>query len=146
MYVHSHEPYRSNISAYPIPGKEIHMPKYIEKIEKLTLPVLAIKGTVAFPSVTLSFELSDDICIRAAEAAFATGSPVLVCAAKHLDDESLTPDSLFRVGTVSRIKQSVKTPEGNMRVITEGFSRATVTEFRSFADYIAADAIARHSP
>lgn len=119
------------------------MPKYIEKIEKITLPVLAIKGTVAFPSVTLSFELNDDICIRAAEAAFATGSPVLVCAVAHLDDEPLTPDSLFRVGTVSRIKQSVKTPEGNMRVITEGFSRATVTEFRSFADYISAEAIGK---
>ena len=50
------------------------MPKYIEKIEKITLPVLAIKGSVAFPSVTLSFELDDDVCIRAAEAAFAEDS------------------------------------------------------------------------
>lgn len=119
------------------------MPKYIEKIEKFTLPVLALKGTVAFPSVTLSFELTDDLCIRAAEAAFETGSPVLVCTVVKLEDERLTPSSFFRVGTVSRIKQSIKTPEGNMRVITEGYSRATVVEFRSFADYLSAEAIGK---
>lgn len=119
------------------------MPKYIEKIEKMTLPVIALKGTVAFPSVTLSFELSDDVCIRAAEAAFETGSLVLVCSVSKLDDEPLSAASLFRVGTVSRIKQSVKTPEGKMRVITEGYSRATVIEFRGFADYISAEVIGK---
>ncbi|MBQ9085931.1 MAG: endopeptidase La [Clostridia bacterium] len=109
----------------------------------MTLPVIALKGTVAFPSVTLSFELSDDVCIRAAEAAFETGSLVLVCSVSKLDDEPLSAASLFRVGTVSRIKQSVKTPEGKMRVITEGYSRATVIEFRGFADYISAEVIGK---
>ena len=119
------------------------MPKYIEKIEQLSLPVIALRGTVAFPGVTLSFELTDDACIRAAEAAFETDSMVLICTEKTLDEEALTPSALFRVGTVSRIKQSVKTPEGSMRVITEGYSRATVLDFRSFADYISADVICK---
>ncbi|MBQ9783112.1 MAG: endopeptidase La [Clostridia bacterium] len=119
------------------------MPRYIEKIEQHTLPVLALRGAVAFPSVALSFEITDEICIRAAEAAFETDSLVLICTVSAMEDEALTPDALFRVGTVSRIKQSVKTPEGNMRVITEGYSRATVSEFRTFADYISADVICK---
>ena len=119
------------------------MPRYIEKVEQYSLPVIALRGTVAFPSVTLSFELTDEVCIRAAEAAFETDSFILICAVSDLEAEQLTPDALFRVGTVSRIKQSVKTPEGNMRVITEGFSRATVTEFRTFADYITAEALCK---
>ncbi len=121
----------------------IFMPKYIEKIEKLSLPVIAIKGVVAFPSVSLSFEITDEICIRAAEAAFETDSCVLICTVADLDADTITPDTLFRVGTVSRIKQSVKTPEGNMRVITEGYSRATVTSFRVFADYLSAEVICK---
>ncbi len=119
------------------------MPRYIEKVEQYSLPVIALRGTVAFPSVTLSFELTDEVCIRAAEAAFETDSFVLICAVSDLDTEQLTPDALFRVGTVSRIKQSLKTPEGNMRVITEGYSRATVTEFRTFADYISAETLCK---
>ena len=89
------------------------MPKYIEKVEQYSLPVIALRGTVAFPSVTLSFELTDEVCIRAAEAAFETDSFVLICAVSSLDSEQLTPEALFRVGTVSRIKQSLKTPEGS---------------------------------
>ena len=119
------------------------MPRYTEKIEKYTLPVLFLRGAVAFPSVSLSFELEDELAINAAEAAFENDSPVLVCAQKELNGEKVTPASLFRVGTVSKIKQSIKTPEGGMRVITEGYSRATVTEFRSFANYLCAEVICK---
>jgi len=119
------------------------MPKYIEKIENLTLPVVGLRGIVAFPSVPLSFELSDEIVIHAAEAAFETDSFVLICALSEPDAAEITPDVLFRVGTVAKIKQSVKTSEGNMRMIVEGYSRATVTSFRTFADYITAEAICK---
>ena len=119
------------------------MPKYIEKVESLTLPVVALKGAVAFPSVSLSFELTDEICIRAAEAAFETDSFVLISTVVDLDCEKIAPSELYRVGTVSKIKQSLKTAEGTMRIITEGYSRATVSEFRTFADYISADVMCK---
>ena len=119
------------------------MAKYIEKVEQITLPVIALKGSVAFPGVTLSFELSDELCIHAAEAAFETDSPVLICSISDLSAEKITPAALFRVGAVCKIKQSVKTPEGNMRIITEGYSRAAVTEFHQFANYICAEAICK---
>ena len=71
------------------------MPKYIEKIEKYTLPVIAVRGSVAFPSVSLSFELCDESSVNAAAAAFENDSPVLICALKELDGESLTQDDFF---------------------------------------------------
>ncbi len=119
------------------------MAKYIEKIEQSTLPVIALRGAVAFPAVTLSFELSDEICIHAAEAAFETDSFVLICSVSDLSAEKLSPSVLYRVGTVSKIKQSVKTSDGNMRIVTEGYSRATVSEFHSFANYICADLVSK---
>ena len=121
------------------------MRKYIEKMEQLTLPVVALRGIVAFPGVTLSFEATDEICVNAAEAAFETDSMVLLCSTKTLipDTDDISPDVLCRVGTVAKIKQSVKTPEGNMRIIAEGYTRASVSEFRKFADYICADAISK---
>ena len=119
------------------------MPKYIEKIEPLTLPVIALRGAVAFPGASLTFEVSDEVSIRAADAAFETDSFVLICTVSDLEAEEITPAALYRVGTVSKIKQSVKTPEGDMRLITEGYSRASVTEFRTFADYISAEAICK---
>ena len=119
------------------------MAKYIEKAEVMTLPVIALKDAVAFPAVTLSFELSDEICIHAAEAAFDTDSFVVICTVSDRSSGKITPSSLYNVGTVSKIKQSIKTPEGNMRVVTEGFSRATVTDFHKFANYLCADLICK---
>ena len=119
------------------------MAKYIEKIEQSTLPVIALRGSVAFPGVTLSFELSDDLCIKAAEAAFENDSLVLICSVSDLSTDRISTSALYRVGTVAKIKQSVKTPEGNMRIITEGYSRATVSEFHRFANYICADIICK---
>ncbi len=121
------------------------MRRYIEKIEQLTLPVVAVSGIVAFPGVTLSFEASHELSIKAAEAAFETDSMVLLCSTKEIIDEAddISPDKLFKVGTVAKIKQSVKTPEGNMRIIAEGFSRASVKEFKAFAEYICAEAISK---
>ena len=120
------------------------MPKYIEKIEKYTLPIVAVRGTVAFPGVALSFELDDESGIKAAESAFETDQPILICSFRELSDVKASfPNNLFKVGTVSRIKQSVKTPEGNMRLITEGYARATITDLRKFADYHCADVICK---
>ena len=121
------------------------MRRYIEKIERYTLPVIALRGIVAFPGVTLSFEATDEICIKAAEAAFETDSMVLLCSTKTIatDNDEINPDVLFKVGTVAKIKQSVKTPEGSMRIIAEGYTRASISEFKGFADYMTADVISK---
>ena len=121
------------------------MRKYIEKAEKLTLPVVALRGIVAFPGVTLSFELTSEPSIKAAEAAFETDSMMLLCSKKNISDTEDDTDIslLYKVGTVAKIKQLLKTPEGNMRIIAEGFSRASVVEFKHFADYICCAAISK---
>ena len=119
------------------------MARFIEKIEEYTLPVIAVRGAVAFPGVTLSFEIEDEQCIAAAEAAFENNVPVLVCSIPDFLSSGMNPKSLAKVGTLSNIKQSVKTPEGNMRIITEGFARATVIEFEKFANYYCASVIGK---
>ena len=119
------------------------MAKYTEKVEQMSLPIIAIKDAVAFPSVTLSFEISDESFIHAAEAAFETDSFVVVCSVEESSSGKITPASICKVGTVSKIKQSIKTPEGNMRVVTEGFSRATLTDIHKFANYMCADLICK---
>ena len=115
------------------------MSNYTVKIKKLSLPVIALKNIVAFPGAAISFEINDDMAIRAAEAAFDTESLVLICAYRDPNTSAPLPAGLFRVGTVCKIKQSVRTTEGGLRVLAEGFSRAIVTEFRQFADYLLAD-------
>lgn len=115
------------------------MSKYIVKIKKMTLPVVPLSGIVAFPGATASFELTEDYAIKAAEAAFDTDSLIITCTYRDNTEEIKLPECLYKIGTVCKIKQSVKTADGVLRVVAEGYSRASVTEFRPFADYMLAE-------
>ncbi len=115
------------------------MSKYTVRIKKMTLPVVPVRGIVAFPGATMSFELNEEAAAKAAEAAFDTDSMILVCAYRDSKSDAPLPAALFRIGTVCKIKQLMKTNEGGVRLIAEGYSRAAVTEFRAFADYTLAE-------
>ena len=105
------------------------MPNYIEKAESMTLPLIVLKGAVAFPGISINFELNDDDTIATAKNAVESDSPVLLLTAKEITEPPYTPTDLFRVGTVAKIKQSFTTPEGTFRVLAEGIVRASVTSF-----------------
>ena len=80
------------------------MAKYIEKTEEVTLPVIALRGAVAFPGVTLSFELEDELSIAAVEAAFETNSPIIICMVNDLFASAPSTAKMAKVGTISKIK------------------------------------------
>ena len=120
------------------------MPSYIEKVENYTLPVVVINSTVAFPSVKINLEVSEQHSIASVQAACDTNSFVLLVTAKDvLTEDAPAIDRLFMVGTVAKIKQTIKTPEKTLSIIVEGFSRATVTSYSYFADYLIADVICK---
>ncbi len=116
---------------------------YIEKAENLTVPVVVLNGTVAFPSVNINFEVIEKESVAAAKAAIETNSFVLLVTNKNSPAEYGGIDDLFSVGCVAKIKQSLKTPDKHLRLIVEGYSRATVTGYKHFADYVMADAICK---
>ncbi len=117
------------------------MPAYIEKAEMINLPIVALKGVVAFPSVNFSIELSDEKNIAAAQAALAANSFVLLITMKD-PSAQISESALFSVGTVAKIKQSVRTNEGVLRIIVEGYSRATLLTV-SEGDYLSASVMCK---
>lgn len=119
------------------------MAHYIEKIENLSLPLVVLNGTVAFPSITHNFELTEKANIAAVEAACEINSFVFIVSRKEISDKPIDYSKLYKVGTVSKIKQSIKTAEGHLRVIAEGYSRATVEDYIDFADYRLAKVICK---
>ena len=119
------------------------MPSYIEKAEEITLPVIALHGTVAFPAATLNFEVSDEDAAHAAKAAGAGNSFIFLTA--HADTAPENEEfPYYRVGTVAKIKQMLRTPEGQTRIIAEGFLRATVIRYRKAAGYTEAELVCKH--
>lgn len=125
------------------------MSQYIEKAEKMTLPLITLRGTVAFPAALLNFELTEETDMRAAKAASATNGLVLLITEVPENREYLAPEgenaeaetapALFSVGTIVRIKQLVKTPEKQVRMIVEGCARATLLNISEDGEFPVAE-------
>ncbi len=119
------------------------MAHYIEKLEKSTLPLVVLNGTVAFPAITVNFELSEKANIAAIEAANNVNSFIFIVSKKQISNDPIDYSKIFNVGTVAKIKQSIKTPEGKLRVIAEGFARGIAEEYHDFANYRIANVICK---
>lgn len=116
---------------------------YVEKAENLTLPVVVLNNSVAFPSVNLNFEISEKTSIAAARAAIETNSFIILVTNKKSPSPFDGIDDLYTFGCVAKIKQSLKTPGNHLRIIAEGYSRASVIKFSKFADYFMADTLCK---
>lgn len=115
------------------------MPRYIEKAEKITLPVIPTRGLVAFPSIPLNFEIERDISLAALDAAAQGENYVFLICQRALDIDEPAPADLYEVGCVCKIKQTLKAPDGITRVLAEGLCRGTTLSFTSIGKCMYAD-------
>ena len=80
------------------------MPAYIEKNEPVTLPVIALRGTVAFPQMTINFEAGDESAATAAKAAAASTSFLFLTSYnEHLEGDENPEFPYYQFGTVVRL-------------------------------------------
>ena len=120
------------------------MPKLIEKAEKLTLPLIPLRGMVAFPSIPTNFDLEREISKKACLTAASGDMLVYLVTQKDTGVENPTADDLYPIGCVARIKQTLRKPNGgNIRLIAEGFCRAITLEVRQANGYLEADVMSK---
>ena len=119
------------------------MVKYIEKAQSMSLPAIALRGIVAFPSVPISIELVRDKSVAACKAAQKGDGMVYFCTQKDISTEDPAADDLYKVGTVAKIRQSIKTKNGGLRIIIGGFARAKTVSLNSDGQYLSAEVITK---
>ena len=113
------------------------MPKFTEKIDTYTLPVAALDGTVLFPGIPISLELSSEGTICACERAVREGGRAFFSLRRVSDDEAVRSamsegefdeieNEICEIGCVGTIKQLVRFRENNARIVVEGVCRASL--------------------
>jgi ATP-dependent Lon protease len=91
------------------------------------LPAIAIRDVVMFPYMALPLSVDRPKSVAAIEAALASGKYLLALAQKKPQVNDPAPSDLYEYGVVSVISQSLKMPDGTMRVFLEGKRRARVS-------------------
>lgn len=94
--------------------------------ELLTLPVLAVRGTVAFPVVTLGLDIVRPVSLKAMAMAGKHDGRILLLTQKDPSQEDPKEHDFFKTGTVCVIKQAGPVPDGGFHAAFEGVCRAHV--------------------
>lgn len=104
--------------------------------EQLIMPVVAIKGITMLPGMLIHFDIHKDSSIRAINMALQEGRQVLVVTQKNSVGEEPNIEELYRMGTVSTIKQMIKMPGNQIRVLATGIHRGYLEELVSTDPYL----------
>ncbi len=102
------------------------------------LPVLPLKDVVVFPFIILPLSVSREKSITAVDAALAEQRIIMLVAQRDAQSETPRPEELFPVGTVAAIMRMLKLPDGRIRLLVQGLSRARVDSFLSEEPYLKA--------
>ena len=104
-----------------------------------TLPAIALRGLTVFPNVLIHFDMGRAASIKAMEAAMAAGEPVFLVGQKDMTVERPERDDLYTVGTLSNVRQILRMPGDNVRVMVEGISRARLRDVTQREPYLMAE-------
>ncbi len=103
--------------------------KMDNEIRTNLLPVIPLRGKVAFPNTNVIFEVGREMTVKAVNRANRTEDKlVLICTQRVTEKDEITPADVYSVGCVARLKQVSQLPGGAMRVLCEGLYRARARE------------------
>ncbi|WP_297289138.1 endopeptidase La [uncultured Flavonifractor sp.] len=116
------------------------------------MPALALRGLTIFPNMMLHFDVGREASIKALDESMTSGQPIFLVAQRDLSVEEPKEEDLYRVGTISTVRQILRLPGGNVRAMVEGVCRGrlqhmvqTVPYFTAQVEEIPEEATVRRS-
>ena len=94
----------------------------------VTIPVLPVRDVVVFPGTVTPLIFGRERSLRALRRARSEDALGLLVAQRDPDEDDPTPDELYPVGTVSRCLQALELPDGTVRAVFEGMTRAHIND------------------
>jgi len=97
-----------------------------EKFETRKLPMMPIRDVVIFPHMMTPFVVGRESSVRALEEALAADKKIFLATQHDASVDEPKANEIYQVGTVVNIVQSLKLPDGNIKVLVEGVERGKV--------------------
>ncbi len=104
-------------------------------------PVLPLRDIVVFPHMIVPLFVGREKSIAALEEVMQNDKQILLVTQKSAGDDDPSPAAMYDIGTLASVLQLLKLPDGTVKVLVEGFERASVTRFTDRKDYHEAYAV-----
>jgi ATP-dependent Lon protease len=99
-----------------------------EKFESKKLPMMPIRDVVIFPYMMTPFVVGRESSVRALEEALAGDKKIFLATQHDASVDEPKANDIYQVGTIVNIVQSLKLPDGNIKVLVEGIERAKILQ------------------
>ncbi len=104
-----------------------------------TLPVLPLRDIVVFPYMVVPLFVGREKSVRALEEVMRGDKQILLATQKNSADDDPAPSAIYDVGVVASVLQLLKLPDGTVKVLVEGKSRAAVLRFTDTSNFFEAE-------
>jgi ATP-dependent Lon protease len=95
-----------------------------------TLPMVPLRDVVVFPHMMIPFVIGRVSSIKALDYALVKGKRIFLSAQHDATKDNPSADEIYTLGTICNIVQSLKLPDGNVKVLVEGLDRGRALEFK----------------
>ena len=95
-----------------------------------TLPIVPLRDVVVFPHMMMPFVVGRQPSTRALEHALSRDKRIFLAAQKDAANDDPSPGDIYTMGCVANIVQSLRLPDGNVKVLVEGVDRARAVEWK----------------
>ncbi|WP_442595304.1 endopeptidase La [Neobacillus sp. D3-1R] len=105
------------------------------KKKEMNVPLLPLRGLLVYPTMVLHLDVGREKSVQALEKAMVDNHLIFLTTQKDISLDEPTEEDLYPMGTLTRVKQMLKLPNGTIRVLVEGLNRAEIVEFLPEKDY-----------
>lgn len=110
---------------------------FLTKKKEHTIPLLPLRGLLVYPTMVLHLDVGREHSVQALEQAMMNDHIIFLTTQKDDSINEPVEEDLYKMGTLTRVKQMLKLPNGTIRVLVEGLSRAKIKTFYDKEDYFA---------
>ena len=109
--------------------------------ETKTLPVLPLRDIVVFPHMVVPLFVGREKSVRALDEIMQGDKQILLATQKNSVDDDPASDAIYPVGVLATVLQLLKLPDGTVKVLVEGKSRARLVKFTERTEFFEAEAV-----
>ena len=109
--------------------------------ESKILPVLPLRDIVVFPHMVVPLFVGREKSVRALDEIMKGEKQILLATQKNSVDDDPAPEAIYPVGVLATVLQLLKLPDGTVKVLVEGKSRARLTSFTEREEFYEASAV-----
>lgn len=106
---------------------------------RIQVPLLPLRGIIIFPTMVVHLDVGREKSIHALEQAMMEDALIFLTTQKEITIDDPVEDDIYEMGTLSKVKQMLKLPNGTFRILVEGIVRGKIEKYLTTDEFFSVE-------